>query len=289
MPTAKEKNTYDVGSIVFSAPYMDEMKHSVRFEPPKRSLGQNFLHDPNTARKIVAAAELNPSDSVLEIGPGQGALSSYILKAGPRLYAALEKDDNLAYELKRKHPSAVVIHCDALEFAWERLQEQHWTLVGNLPYNIASPLVWEIVSRTPGMKRSVFMVQKEVGLRMAAGPGKKAYGALSVWIQNYCYVKAAFTVSPNVFRPRPKVDSQVVVFTPKKRQIDFNPSALGGLIRICFQKRRKQLGSILKEIVSPELKKEMAKQGVELGYRPEVLSPEKFAMLSNLLKDHFPA
>ena len=138
--------------------------------PAKRSLGQNFLEDPNTARKIVAALELDAGDAVLEIGPGQGALTRWLVEAGQEgrvgPLVVLEKDRDLAPELKTRWPALNVAVADALEFAWEALDGRPWKLAGNLPYNVASPIMWECVRRVPRLALAVFMIQKEVAQRI---------------------------------------------------------------------------------------------------------------------------
>ncbi|MGE4298601.1 MAG: 16S rRNA (adenine(1518)-N(6)/adenine(1519)-N(6))-dimethyltransferase RsmA [Desulfovibrionaceae bacterium] len=255
----------------------------------KKSLGQNFLQDTNVARKIVAQLELCPSDRVVEIGPGPGMLTRLILEAGPRRFVALEKDRNWAGELMRECAGVDVVNTDALAFAWERVgagpDGPAWKIAGNLPYNVASPLMWEIVSRVGGLTRAVFMVQKEVGQRLCAAPGSKTYGALSVWVQSFARVRMAFVVGPSVFRPRPKVDSAVMVFSPlPEAGAPFDARALSLLLKRCFQNRRKQLQTILKSCWSEEVEALLEGFGANGMSRPEALSPTCFQGLANNVK-----
>lgn len=270
----------------------------------KKSLGQNFLHDRNVARKIVGALEVGPGDRVLEIGPGPGALTSLLLEAAPARLAVLEMDDNWSRELKRQWPELFVIQADALRFDWRRLRRQAhgpepedgpdgegrgWKLIGNLPYNVASPLMWELFSRCTALSRAVFMVQKEVGRRLTARPGTGDYGGLSVWVQSWVAPRPAFTVGPGAFIPRPKVDSAVLVFEPLAERGAFEPGPLAALIHLCFQKRRKQLGNSLKSLMNDEVVGYLEAEGLSLASRPEELAPKHFQTLSCLAKTHFEA
>ncbi len=261
------------------------------FSGPKRSLGQNFLQDQNTARRIIQALGPAPGDRVLEIGPGQGALTRWLLEAGC-VTAALEKDRELAPQLKQRWPELAVANADALQFCWEGLDVApgRWKLVGNLPYNVASPMLWDICSRSRRFQRAVFMVQKEVGQRLTAGPGSKIYGALSVWVQSFCHVRKEFVVGPQVFRPRPKVDSMVVSLEPlEKMSVHFSPAALSLLLKGCFSKRRKQLANILKGCWSLEVEMVLRDAGLNAADRPENVAPQTFQTLSLHCEKCFPS
>lgn len=266
----------------------------------KRSLGQNFLQDRNIARKIVAALGIAPGDAVLEIGPGPGALTEFLLQARPGELILVEKDPYWAKERMRSGEGALsVIMADALTMPWESFAGS-WKFVGNLPYNIASPLLWDICSRTPGLTRAVFMVQKEVGLRITAQPGTSAYGALTVWIQSFMRVRLEFIVPPHVFRPRPKVDSAVLSFEPldfpaqnavltddgndgrrgrTERRHAFDPAGLADTLKACFQLRRKQLGTIARYFGNSS--ESLEEIGIDPRLRPENLSPSSFQLLAN--------
>ena len=259
--------------------------------PPraKKSLGQNFLQDRNIARKIVEQLQIAPADRVLEIGPGPGMLTGFIEEANPACLCLVEKDHHWAAERQRAFQAGAtgktrqVILADALTMPWPEFRAP-WKIIGNLPYNVASPLIWDILSLAPGLVRAVFMVQREVGLRLAAPPGCGAYGALSAWVQSFALPRLEFSVPPQVFRPAPKVHSAVVSFTPLPNgERPADPGALSSLLKLCFQKRRKQLGGILRG--HPGWDPERAEKfGVKQSARPEELTPRQFQSLASLLK-----
>ncbi|RQD64648.1 MAG: ribosomal RNA small subunit methyltransferase A [Desulfonatronovibrio sp. MSAO_Bac4] len=250
----------------------------------KKSLGQNFLIDANICRKIVSSLDICLEDNVLEIGPGKGALTGIIYHSGCNFYC-LEKDNILSREIKYNYPQASVINVDALNFDWPRLNHlPQLKIVGNLPYNVASRLIWDIVAQVSVQKSCTFMVQKEVGQRIAASPGSKTYGALSVWVQSHVRPELLFTVSPCVFRPKPKVDSAVLGFYPvplgKK---NFSGSSLNQTLRLMFQNRRKQVGNILKNYWNDGINSFFERKSLDLRIRPENLSPDDFQELSSVL------
>ena len=250
----------------------------------KRSLGQNFLVDPNVARKIVDSLQTGPGETVLEIGPGNGALTGLLLQRARRVLA-LEKDRLLAEQIKRRWPGLEVINADALHFDWGRLEGRVERVVGNLPYNVASPIMWELARHGKGPRSLVFTVQKEVAQRVASPPGCREYGGLSVWMQSFFRVEYAFDVSRNVFQPRPGVTSAVLILTPRPAsERPAYPEGLSRLIRHCFQKRRKQLGRILKPNWSRTLEDWLRGQDLERRNRPEDLSPGQFEALSRILQ-----
>lgn len=251
----------------------------------KKSLGQNFLQDQNTCRRIVDAIQVSSEDHIIEIGPGQGALTRFLVEAAPAKLTLLEMDDSLAERLDEEYPGVEVVRTDALKFPWESLNDvDSVKIIGNLPYNVGSKLIWDIVSRVRSLEKAVFMVQHEVAKRLTAGPGNKAFGGLTAWVKNYADTKYLFKVPPTVFRPQPKVDSAVVAFLP--RPVDSwpeNPEKLANLIKLLFQKRRKQLSTILKKQWSPDVAAWFEAQDVMPSARPENLKPEDFASLAKLL------
>jgi 16S rRNA (adenine1518-N6/adenine1519-N6)-dimethyltransferase len=223
--------------------------------------------------------DIGPEDNVLEIGPGAGALTEIAREKNPARLVLLEKDAYWARERMDKGRGRVsVILADALAFPWERFSDP-WKFLGNLPYNVASPLIWELVSRSLGLSRAVFMVQKEVGLRLTAAPGKAAYGALSVWVQSFTAPRLEFFVPPQVFFPRPKVDSAVISFSPPGGgPLPCSPSALARALRLCFQKRRKQLGVTFRAAgADPRLLEDL---GIDPRLRPEALDVKTFQILA---------
>jgi 16S rRNA (adenine1518-N6/adenine1519-N6)-dimethyltransferase len=175
-----------------------------------------------------------------------------------------------------------VVLMDALRFAWHRITpERPWKIVGNLPYNVASPLLWDIASQAAGLQRAVCMVQKEVALRIVASPDTKQYGALSVWLQSFVRPQLVFAVGPGAFTPPPRVDSAVVLCVPlPPSQRAPKPGALASLLKLCFQNRRKQLRSIFRmhdaEYALPILRE----LDIDPQSRPEHLAPELFQKLS---------
>ncbi len=257
---------------------------------PKKALGQNFLQDQGISRKIVRALGMEPEDCIIEIGPGPGALTRHIAEENPARLILVEKDDHWAAERAASvgaelftgefpPPEArrAVVCADALRLPWETLTFS-CKIIGNLPYNVASPLMWEIFSRASGLRRAVFMVQKEVGLRLCAVPGTSAYGALSVWTQSFVVPKMEFIVPPQVFYPRPKVDSAVLSFTPRPEgPPDVPPGRLGALLHKTFSMRRKQLGTIFQS--TPNRLELLTNLGIDPRLRPENLTPKTFHLL----------
>lgn len=249
----------------------------------KKSLGQNFLNDANIARKIVEALAVTSADTVVEIGPGPGALTGLLSGKLPARLVLVEKDEYWARERRETPPEngtrPEVLCADALGVAWEAFPPG-WKCIGNLPYNVASPLMWEIFSRSRTLARAVFMIQKEVGLRIVAQPGTSAYGALSVWVQTFMLPKIECIVPPQVFYPRPKVDSAVLSFVPRASvPAEADRAALSAVLRRCFQQRRKQLGTIFKGTGVSEDSLPPG-SGISFTLRPERLTPEQFLLLA---------
>ncbi len=245
----------------------------------KKSLGQHFLRDKNISQKIVQLLHIGDGDNIIEIGPGPGALTT-ILEVSPRNQLLLiEKDRFWAAERQRlaqKNTQAVLM--DALHMPWQKITPQNpWKIISNLPYNVASPLMWDIFSKCTGLSRAVFMMQKEVGQRIIAQPHSKEYGALSVWTQSFVQPHWGFVVAPKSFAPPPKVDSAVLSFMPlcedKRPQ---NPKLLAKFIKMCFQNRRKQLKSILKQNSALHILPILEKLGIHAEQRPETLTPNNF-------------
>lgn len=253
---------------------------------PKKSLGQNFLTDPNVARRIVASLGIEPGDTVLEIGPGRGALTGHLMESGAGRVLALEKDRTLAPELARRWPGLAVVNADALRFQWERLDRlPGLRVVGNLPYNVASPIMWDLASRCAGFRRAVFMVQLEVAERIVAVPRTRDYGALSAWLQSFVVAEKLFKVGPGVFLPRPKVDSAVVAFIARPAgERPRDPRRLSGFLKRLFTMRRKQLGRILGDDLTEAARAYLENQGLASSSRPEELSPGQIANLLDFME-----
>lgn len=263
----------------------------------KRSLGQNFLVDPNIQRRIVDAVDPRPEDTVIEIGPGEGALTDHLVRSAGRLLA-IELDDRLAPLLADRYVGlehVQVIHGDALEWEpRELLASASVKVVGNIPYNITSPLLFRFLEWQPPPERIVVMIQKEVADRILAPPGEKAYGSLSVGIRAVAEVKRLFNVGRGAFRPSPDVDSSVILIRPGRPLEPPLARALRSLTRATFGLRRKQLQKILRTATGYGLTSEEAvalctEVGVRPQDRPETLDPGTFiALAAALLRRGYP-
>lgn len=256
----------------------------------KKSLGQNFLLDPNLQRKIVAALEAGPDDEVLEIGPGQGALTDHLEGRVGRL-VLVELDDDLATRLGTRfegRPDVEVVHADVLDVSLPDVSRRPEDLrvIGNIPYNITTPILFRMLER-PRPARIVLMVQDDVADRIVAPVGTRAYGALSVGVRSVATVERLFRVGRKSFRPVPRVDSAVIridPFRPERTTIE-QEERLRALVRATFQWRRKQLGKILRDhpdlsYGEPAIGAAAEAAGIVLTDRPERLSPEAFVRLA---------
>ncbi len=249
----------------------------------KKSLGQNFLQDDSVCRRIAGLLDANDADRIIEIGPGPGALTRFLQAAPHSLLILLEKDAWWASDRQRVADCRTqAVLTDALTFDWSRISPQYpWRIAGNLPYNVASPLIWDIAARATGLVRAVFMVQKEVGQRLCARPGTRQYGALSAWVQSHLKPKLEFIVGPGAFSPQPKVDSAVLSFTPlPSARRPAERESLKRLLALCFQQRRKQLGGIFRRAALPDWEDTLGALGIAPTLRPEALSPEIFNKLA---------
>ncbi len=261
--------------------------HSKGFHPRKR-FGQHFLAQPSTALRIVRSAELRDTDIAVEIGPGLGALTRFILPEVDRLHL-IEVDVEMAEYLSERVPTEkTVIHQqDVLSFDFARLCEsagKRLIVLGNLPYNISSLLMFRLLESFPSIERAVVMVQKEVGMRLAASPGTRDYGVLTVLLGIFSDVRRLFTVGPGQFFPPPKVDSIVLRIDFAQRPPECPDFAfLRKLVSKAFQQRRKTLGNSLSGVfglASEALGKAYAEVAIDPKRRAETLSIEEFIALA---------
>ena len=266
------------------------MRTTTFSEPAKKHLGQNFLHDRGVIDKIVQAVNPQPGDAIVEIGPGQGALTFPLLRKHGAL-TAIEFDRDLHAPLQaaaREHGSLRLIEGDVLGVDFSALARElvgdggQIRLVGNLPYNLSSPILFHALDHAPAIRDMHFMLQKEVVERMAAGPGSKVFGRLSVMLQAYCTVTPLFIVPPGAFKPAPKVDSAVVRLVPKPADkvevIDHRTFA--NVVRAAFGQRRKTLRNALNGVADPA---RIEAAGLRADARAEQVEVTGFVRLANLL------
>ena len=253
----------------------------------RRALGQHFLRDGGIARAIVDLIAPTSSDLVVEIGPGQGALTQELAGRAGRLIA-LEVDRPLLEPLRRRWPAVEILEADARTWDYgvlERPAGGRVLVVGNLPYSVGKPIVAALLEARAVIDVMALMLQREVAERLAAPPGGKVYGALSVLTQAVCDVELALRVSPGAFRPPPKVDSAVVRLTPRAQSRV--PAALDArfreVVRAAFARRRKMLANALAGGLGLPLdtvRDAAATAGVDPGRRAETLSIEEFVSLT---------
>ena len=254
-------------------------------EPPKKQLGQHFLHDRNVIDKIVLAVSPKPGESLVEIGPGQGAITFPLLARHGAL-TVIEFDRDLITPLSEAAHGIgelTIVHKDVLRVDFAKLAGEHrLRLVGNLPYNISTPILFHVLEHAGAIIDMHFMLQKEVVDRMAAAPGSKVYGRLSVMLQAICEVEPLFVVPPQAFRPPPKVESAVVRLRPRPAEsIGISDVVLfEHLVRNAFGQRRKTLRNAVQALCTGE---QISAAGIRPELRAEQLSVAEFINLSNFL------
>lgn len=251
--------------------------------PAKKQLGQHFLADRHYIDRIVMAVNPKDGDRLVEIGPGQGAITLPLLRVHPKLTVIEFDRDLIAPLTAAAEPlgELTIVHRDVLRVDFTELADgQPIRLVGNLPYNISSPILFHALEHAAVIRDMHFMLQKEVVDRMAAGPGSKVFGRLSVMLQAYCQVTSLFVVPPGAFRPPPKVDSAVVRLVPRDpATININDhKRFAEVVRAAFGQRRKTLRNALNNVVSAE---QFAAAGVRPDARAEQLDVAEFIALAN--------
>ena len=251
--------------------------------PPKKHFGQHFLHQRSVIERIVAAIAPRPGERVIEIGPGEGALTLPLLAAAGRL-TAIELDGDLIAALRERAAPVgelEIIHADVLKVDLTTLADgSELRLAGNLPYYVSSPILFHCLAHADAITDMHFMLQKEVVDRMAAAPGSKVYGRLSVMLQLACKVEPLLRVAPGAFRPPPKVESTVVRLRPlpaAERPAPRLGQAIDAVVRAAFGQRRKTLANALRGLLDSAA---IRAAGVDPGARAETVAPHGFVELA---------
>ena len=249
---------------------------------PRKRFGQHFLHDPGILRRIIAAIAPQPGQHIVEIGPGEGAMTLPLLREAGKL-TAIELDRDLIEPLRDKARDIgelAIINADVLTVDFTAFaQGGTIRLVGNLPYNISTPILFHCLDHAAAIADMHFMLQKEVVDRMAAAPDSKTYGRLSVMLQLRCTVEPLLKVPPGAFRPPPKVDSAVVRLTPLPASAlpDVDFAAIGNIVRAAFGQRRKTLSNALSGVLDARA---IVAAGIDPRARAEQLPPTDFVALA---------
>ena len=250
---------------------------------PRRQLGQNFVADPNTVRRIARLAGVGPGDHVLEIGAGLGSLTLALAETGAEV-VAVEVDHGLVpvlREVAAQATNVTVVEADALRVDWSELLAgaERWALVANLPYNVATPLVCDLLDGVPAIERMLVMVQREVAERFCAAPRSEAYGAVSVKVAYWATSRVAGTVPASVFVPRPNVESALAeIIRRPLPATDADRTLLFHLVRVAFGQRRKMLRRSLSADVDADV---FVAAGIDAQRRPEELDITEWGALTH--------
>ena len=256
---------------------------------PKKSLGQNFLSDKNIIKAIVEVGNIKDNNLVLEIGPGTGNLTEFILKKNPKIFFVIEKDYNLVKLLYKKFNNKInIINKDVLNFELNEVLKEKIIIYGNLPYNISTEILIKWITdskKFESCKKLILMFQKEVADRIMAKTNSKNYGRLSIisnWRMN---IKKEFDISPNCFFPKPKVNSTLLSFEPKKKYFNIKkPYNLEKITKVFFNQRRKMIKNPLKQIFKkPDMILEKLK--LDINLRPQNLSPLNYFEITKEYED----
>ncbi len=254
---------------------------------PRKRFGQNFLHDQSVIQRIVDAIDPRPGQHLVEIGPGRGALTRPLLeRAGALEVVELDRDLIAPLQALATPTAPLTVHqADALRFDFAALADgEKLRVVGNLPYNISTPLLFHLLDQAAAIDDMHFMLQKEVVERLAARPGGGDWGRLSVMVQYRCAVTPLFVVRPGAFNPPPKIDSMIVRLVPYRAPpVEVShPTALKRVVTQAFSQRRKTLRNALKGWLSAE---QWAALAIDPQRRPETLTLEEFAAIANCIDD----
>lgn len=249
---------------------------------PRKRFGQNFLRDPAVVQRIIMAVNPGADDHLVEIGPGEGAMTDALLKTGIQL-DAVEIDRDLAAHLGQRFAGLThfrLHQADALRFDFAALSTgSKLRIVGNLPYNISTPLLFHLFSQASHIADMHFMLQKEVIDRLCASPGATDYGRLSIMAQYHCRAEKLFEVYPESFYPPPKVVSAIIRLAPHDRPpVDTDPATLGKVVATAFSQRRKTLRNALKSLFDEG---ELRDSGIDPSARAETLDLDQYAALAN--------
>ena len=242
----------------------------------KKSLGQHFLTDKMVLFQIMDAVEAEESDRVIEIGPGTGALTKWLAERHPNLHV-IELDQRAVQVLKKEFNNITIHQQDVLKVNWEEMVDPDTNniVVGNLPYYITSPILFDLLENRELFSEAILMMQKEVAERLVAEPSSKQYGILSVQTQLFCTPEILFDVAPHSFSPPPKVDSAVIKLRFDKKTSGFSDKTLKSVVRTAFNQRRKKLSNSLKPVLGDELP-----AGFNFDDKAEHWAPEIYAKLA---------
>ena len=248
----------------------------------RKRFGQHFLHDQNVIQRIITVINPQHNQTIIEIGPGKGALTIPLLEHLDKLHV-LEVDRDLAHALTKKYEAEqkIIIHClDALTYDFRELGNQHLRIVGNLPYNISTPLIFHLLENNHVIDDMVFMLQEEVIDRMCASPGGKDFGRLSVMVQANCHAEKLFTVGSGAFSPPPKVMSAIIKLKPYDKLLNqiLDYPCFAHLVKQAFSQRRKTLKNCLKGMLDQQ---QIIHLGITPEARAETLSIDDFIHLAN--------
>lgn len=252
---------------------------------PRKRFGQHFLRDPNVLQRIAYAIDAKPTQHVVEIGPGEGVLTDYLVASGCRL-DLIEIDRDLAQHLRQRfgqHPSLHLINQDVLTVDFNALTTEPHSLrvVGNLPYNISSPLLFKLFTQLDCIADMHFLLQKEVVERLIAPVGDTHYNRLSVMTQYFCDNEALFDVPPDAFYPPPKVNSAVIRMLPRTPAVvALDLATLEHVVRTAFNQRRKTLHNALKTVLDDHALRAL---GIDPTLRPQALSVDQYVQISNFV------